>query len=174
MRNDIPAQAAVAKAFGAAIHRRLRYLLEVVCQGLDVVIHRQLFYVAEPREVALPVEVTEFLDGRGLKDFRLRSIQDLHHLFKRFGEFAGWIRGRVLSIRHEVINPHLVVLIRIDESQVNRDRVGRAPSLAEFVANNQEVSEPLHALVLEGRMEIREWLKQYVFSIFLALKAIPK
>ena len=125
-------------------------------------------------EVTLPVKRPEFLDCAGLKNLRVWSIQDSHHLRKRFGEFARRVFGRVLPLGYEVIDPHRIVLVGINKRQMDCNGIRWSTSLAVVITDDQEISEPIHTFVLESGVKIGERLKQFVISIALALKTISK
>ena len=95
----------------------------------------------------LPMQISELLYRTGFKNFRVWFAEDPHHLSQRLSEFARRILGRVLPFGNEVMYPHRIVIFGINERQVDRNCIHWPTGLAVVVADDQEVSEPVHSFV---------------------------
>src|SRR5690349_10216208 len=87
--------------------------------------HRELLHVSETREMAFRVKLAELLNRLRLEQLAVARVQLVDEFLKRLRELPGWVRGRVVRTRDEVIDIHYVVSIRIDEGEVDRYCIGR-------------------------------------------------
>lgn len=71
-----------------------------------------------------------------------------------------------------MIDVHYIVLIRVDECQVNRDRIGWAPAFAVHVADDQKIAKARHPEIAIGNMKIGELLHLCIVGIALPLEAV--
>src|SRR3546814_20651696 len=120
-----------------------------------MMLHRELFDIAEAREVAFGMEVAKLLDRFGFKDVGGAAVELPHQFGQGLRELASRIGRRILRVRHEVIDVHDIVFVGIDEGQVARDGIRRTAALAVDYADDQEMTNTRQAVITKRQKEYR-------------------
>src|SRR6218665_976203 len=100
------------------------------------------------------VQVAEFFYCAALEELGVSAIKPIYEFFQRLAKLSCRIGWGVVCRREEVIYEHYIVLFRVDERQVNGNRVCRPATFYVVVSNNQEISEPINTFVGVRDMKI--------------------